>query len=153
MTDPLPPIRMGGHAVGFEALATLPASAPSGPVARVQQVVPVPGSGPGTEVLAALDTRGLVWAVGLDGQVGPSPMIDLRGALGFTDPGPEAGLRSIAFHPDFASEGAPGYGKVYLAYSAATSSRPGDARVFGTDRPALFDDVIAECPKARRCPT
>lgn len=106
MTDLLPLIRMSGHAVRAEPLATLPASAASGPVPRIQQVAQVPGGDvPGGEVLAVLDTRGLVWGLSAEGVVSDAPLIDLRGAGGFAEPGPEAGLRSVAFHPDFAREG------------------------------------------------
>ena len=138
--DPLPPVRASGFAFEARALTQLPVSADGGPVARIQQVAGVPG----TDVLAALDTRGLVWAVGADGAVAMEPMIDLRGANGFTEPGPESGLRSIAFHPDFATLGAAGYGKVYLAYSADAGSAPAGTQLFEAPGQVRFHDVVAE---------
>ena len=100
MDDVLPPVLYGDIELGFELIATVPASAASMPLARVQDVVLVPGL-PG--VLAALDTRGFVWLID-DGDAGATPFLDLTTAgLGFTEFGPESGLRSIAFHPDFAA--------------------------------------------------
>ncbi|MEM6680004.1 MAG: PQQ-dependent sugar dehydrogenase [Pseudomonadota bacterium] len=132
-------------AIAFVPLTTLPASAESGPVARVQQVVPVPGS---DGLLAALDTRGVVWIVERDGTVRKTPLIDLRapGDLsGFVEPGPESGLRSIAFHPDFATPGAAGEGRLYLAYSASESSALAGVPVFEVPGEATrFQDVVAE---------
>ena len=141
-TNPLPPVSTGDATVGFDLLATLPPSAQGQPVARVQQVIPVPGL---EDALAALDTRGIVWLV--EGStVRQTPLLSLSGGIaGFVEPGAEAGLRSIAFHPDFAQEGAAGFGKVYLAYSATTASAPASVEVFATpNNPAGFHDVITE---------
>ena len=59
------------------------------------------------------------------------PFLDLRDARGdalFTD-AQQAGLRSLAFHPDFAREGTPGYGLVYTASSETEGSAEEGSRV------------------------
>lgn len=160
--DLLPPTRVGGI-VGFELVATAPATAPlpteTFPIGtRIQDIQPVPGL---ADTYAVLDTRGVVWLLEGD-TIRPEPLIDLRtpeaAGLDFvpTTGFGENGLRSIAFHPDFANPEAEGYGKVYLAYSAkATAAARGDTRVFDYDvsnpdpgftAPAapVFDDVVAE---------
>ncbi len=127
--------------LGFEPIVTLPPTAASGAMARIQQVVPVPGL---ERTLAALDTRGVIWLVE-DGAVRDAPLLDLRGALGFVEPGPEAGLRSLAFHPEFATPAAPGFGKLYVAFSAAPASPRDGAPLFeAPGRSAEFHDVVAE---------
>lgn len=137
----LPPIESDAVSVGFESVAVLPPSAAGQPLARVQQVVSVPGL---DDAYAALDTRGLVWLIE-DGAVRETPLADLRGTGGFVEPGGEAGLRSIAFHPDFATPGTEGFGRLYLAYSAGAESQPGDAPVFSAPGAgAEFFDVVEE---------
>ena len=66
------------------------------------------------------DTRGILWAVVTAGGT-PSNYLDLRiEDVGFhPDEFPqEAGFMAFAFHPDFAKEGAAGYGKFYTTFSA-----------------------------------
>ncbi|MEM7528951.1 MAG: PQQ-dependent sugar dehydrogenase [Pseudomonadota bacterium] len=131
--------------LGFEPFVTLPATAPDQPFARIQEVVPVPGT---ADTLAVLDTRGVVWLVE-GGVVQPGPFIDLsEGALGFVEPGPESGLRSIAFHPGYADPASAGFGKVYLAFSASPESAAPGTRLFQSGEGALFHDVVAELSTA-----
>ena len=139
--DPLPPVADAGTALGFDLLATVPSEGAE--PAAVQELAEIPGSG---GALAAVDTRGLVWLLEEGGAVRGEPILDLRDAgAGFERSGPESGLRSAAFHPDFATEGAEGFGKVYVAYSATVASAPEGTRVFETGGPAAeFHDVYAE---------
>ena len=132
--------------LGLERIATLSRTAGSGPVARIQQVIDAPD---GSDRLYAVDTRGLILAIE-DGEVLPEPVLDLRGrsdvlVSGGTSGG-EYGLRSFAFHPDFANPDSDGYGVVYTTHSAPTSSRPGGVELFETfdviNSP--FDSVLAE---------
>ena len=85
--------------------------------ARVQYLLPVPG--PGAR-LAFNDTRGVLYMTDAAGAA-PQVYLDLRRrAVGFTnarDVG-ESGFMGFAFHPEFATAGAPGYGKLYTAFSA-----------------------------------
>ena len=92
--NPLPPVHRSGLEAGLVEILTLPATAGSGPPARVQQFVQAQD---GSDRFYALDTRGVVWRVE-DGVVAPRPFLDLRPmGIGFVEPGSESGLRSIAF--------------------------------------------------------
>lgn len=142
--NPIPePILRSGLAVGLELIATLPASDTEGAVARIQQLVTQPGS----DRLYAVDDRGLISVLD-HGEVLTEPLLDLREAgVGFLWPTGEAGLRSLAFHPDFARPGTDGFGKLYTVHSATlTSGQPG-VRVFeagGDGVPPLYHDVVTE---------
>ncbi|MGF1552140.1 MAG: PQQ-dependent sugar dehydrogenase [Paracoccaceae bacterium] len=136
MNETLP---SSGITVGYELVARVPDI--EGRPARLQEVERIPDS----DRLAALDTGGVIWLTGDDG-TRETPILDLRDAgVGFELVNREADLRTVAFHPDFATEGAAGYGKLYVAYSAEIDSRPEGVRVFpATAREPLFDDVVAE---------
>ena len=54
------------------------------------------------------------------------------------------GLRSFAFHPDFARKGAPGRGKLYTVTTETVASRPAGVRLFAGPYPAALHDVVAE---------
>jgi Ca2+-binding RTX toxin-like protein len=144
--NPLPPIKPSGLEVALEEVVTLPATADSGPSARIQQVVQ---AGDGSNRFYALDTRGVVWVV-QDGEVATKPFLDLRSLdIGFVEPGAEAGLRSIAFHPDFERPGSPGFGKLYTVHSAAPASAQPGVQLFhvpleGPATEVLFHDVVTE---------
>ncbi len=161
MSSELFPLPSVGGVVSYELLATAPdtTSLNQGELfnstTRIQDIQLIPGT---TDSYAVLDTRGVVWLL-QDGAFRTEPIVDLNGTdLGFvpTQGFGENGLRSIAFHPDFAEEGADGYGKVYLAYSAEPEERPADTKVFEFDNSnpdpdiapvptePVFDEVIAE---------
>jgi len=142
--NPIPePITRSGLAVGLELFATLPASASSGAVTRLQQLVTRPGS----DLLYSVDDRGLISVID-DGEVRAKPLLDLRDAgVGFHWPSGEAGLRSLAFHPDFARLGTDGFGKLYTVHSATLTSGQAGVRVFeagGDGVPPLYHDVVTE---------
>ena len=87
------------------------------PRARIQYLLPVPG--PGSR-LAFNDLRGVLYLTDASGAP-PEVYLDLRTqGLGFTNANHpiESGLMGFAFHPEFATAGAPGYGKLYTAFSA-----------------------------------
>ena len=56
------------------------------------------------------------------------------------------GLRSFAFHPDFAKPGAAGFGKLYTATTETVASRPAGVKVFDNPAPytVIHDGVVAE---------
>lgn len=115
-----PPVRASGLTLQLTKIADFPNTGGS-PASRVQEVIdPVDGR----DWLYATDTRGVVWVID-DGQARPQPFLDLRGRGDFEPGGGEAGLRSIAFHPDFQTPGSPGYGKVYASYTAPVAKPPG----------------------------
>ncbi len=160
MPSELFPLPSVGGVVSYELLATAPdtTSLNQGELfnstTRIQDIQLIPGT---TDSYAVVDTRGVVWLLE-DGVFRDDPIVDVNGAgLGFvpTFGFGENGLRSVAFHPDFAVEGADGQGKVYLVYSADPTARPSDTKVFefddsnpDADTPppiaAIFDEVIAE---------
>lgn len=93
--------------------------------ARVQYLKPIPD---GSGRLMFSDVRGLLYVVSADGS-SLSTYLDLRARdvdffnVAFPN---ESGLLGFAFHPDFASAGKPGYGKLYVGFSSAPKN-PDDA--------------------------
>ena len=78
--------------------------------------------------LAFNDTRGILYLTDIDGRA-PRVYLDLREeAVDFSSAAfpNEAGFMGFAFHPEFAQEGRPGYGKLYTAYSATPASGTAD---------------------------
>ena len=125
LADPIPePIAKGPLRVAAEAFVRAPPSrdmaTPGGTnsaYARIQYLLPVPGPG---GRLAFNDTRGLLYLTDSTGAA-PQVYLDLRNeGVGFTNANfpNEAGFMGFAFHPQFATVGAPGYGKLYTAFSA-----------------------------------
>ena len=141
--DPLPPIEESGLGVALVEYASLPRSG-SGAVNRIQQLVTADD---GSDRFYSVDTRGEVLVIE-DGTVRSQPFLDLPSLnAGFTEVGNEGGLRSLAFHPDFANPGSAGYGKVYTVYPATPASRPADVKLFDVPGGAdvvRFHDVVAE---------
>ena len=89
--------------------------------ARLQYLLPIPD---GSGRLAFNDVRGLLYLTDAQGRP-PTVYLDLRtqdvdfyNAL-FPN---EAGLLGFAFHPEFGMAGKPGYGKLYLGFSAGPDS-------------------------------
>lgn len=110
--DPFPqPIAAteGVITVGFEEFAQLPAG-DDGQAARPNILVQEPTTGR----IFINDMRGSLYNVGADGQV--STYLDLdddRWGIQVQSAFSERGFHSFAFHPQFAQQGAPGYGKFY----------------------------------------
>ena len=122
------PIRRSGVQVEVDEVVRTP-SLGRAPEAGLVQLEPAPD---GSGRLFAVDQRGVVH-VYLRGEdrLLDDPFLDLREALGdalFTD-AQQAGLRSLAFHPDFARAGTSGYGLVYTASSETEEGAEEGARV------------------------
>ncbi len=129
LEDPIPEnIRKGDLVVGAEEFVRVPQTSHSSEGrqtnhadARIQYLIPV-GDGSGRLVLN--DLRGLLYVTDERGKT-PVTFLDIRDHdVGFDDsmfPN-ETGLVSVAFHPQFGSEGTPGFGKFYTAYSAGSDS-------------------------------
>ena len=93
--------------------------------------------------LFANDSRGKIWLI--NGSTGATQLfLDLQKArAGALRIAPKArGLRSFAFHPDFARAGRPGHRKLYTV--STESVRSGGTKVFGGPFTVLFHDVVAE---------
>ena len=122
LADPIPErIVKGQLRVAVEPFVRAPASdmepGSNAAYARIQYLLPVPGLG---ARLAFNDTRGILYLTDAAG-ASPQVYLDLRQEdVGFTNATfpHEAGFMGFAFHPQFATAGAPGYGKLYTAFSA-----------------------------------
>jgi glucose/arabinose dehydrogenase len=105
----------------------------------------------GSGKLFVVDQPGVVYTI-LDGQLQPTPFLDLSsrvvtplGIIGSLDENDydERGQFGIAFHPDFAVQGSPGYQKIYTY----TSEPVAGAADFTTDPPIAeinHQSVVAE---------
>ena len=138
----LPPIEPADVTLQLEHVVDFPVTG-AAPPTRVQEIVDPPD---GVERFYAVDTRGVVWVIE-DETVRPVPFLDLRDRADAALADGEAGLRSLAFHPDYQDPSAAGFGKVYTSYTAPVASREPDVAVFeqppGLGAP-VFDSVIAE---------
>ena len=133
LQDPIPEkIEKGDLVVGAEEFVRAPQTSDSSTgvptnqaYARIQYLMPV-GDGSGRLILN--DLRGLLYMTDETGKA-PVTYLDVRDEdIGFDDsmfPN-ESGLVSVAFHPQFADEGQPGFGKFYTAYSARSDSGVAD---------------------------
>lgn len=94
--------------VGYEEVASIPESdgQPARPMLMVYEA--------GTDRYFVNDMRGPLHTLGDDGEVRPYLNIDdPRWDFPVESSGRERGFQSFALHPQFAEEGAPGYGKLY----------------------------------------
>ena len=148
VTDPVPdPIRKGDLVVEATEFVRAPRTDESAldaitnlAYARIQFLTPV-GDGSGRLVLN--DLRGLLYITDENGMA-PVTYLDIRTRdVGFDDsmfPN-ETGLVGVAFHPQFATAGTPGFGKFYTAYSARSDSGRAD---YLDDDAASHESVIRE---------
>ena len=93
--------------------------------ARIQYLLPIPD---GSGRLVFNDLRGILYLTDASGR-DPVVYLDVRTqGVGFYNAAypNETGLLGFAFHPEFADEGEPGYGKFYTAFSAVPAG-------FGSD--------------------
>ena len=113
ITDPFPtPINTaeGVIAVNFAEFATIP-DVPGGEAPRMNTLVDEPG----TRRLFVHTMRGPIYSVSYDGKT-VSEYLDINAAawgVSVNFAGSERGFQSLAFHPQFAQRGTPGYGKFY----------------------------------------
>ena len=133
VNDPIPdPIRKGDLIVEATRFVRAPRTDESAldaitnlAYARIQYLTPI-GDGSGRLVLN--DLRGPLYITDESGME-PVTYLDIRTRdVGFDDsmfPN-ETGLVGIAFHPQFADAGTPGFGKFYTAYSATSDSGRAD---------------------------
>lgn len=138
------PIRRSGVRVEVDEVVRTPRLG-SAPEAGLVQLESAPD---GSGRLFAVDQRGVVH-VYLRGEdrLLPEPFLDLREARGdalVTDL-QQSGLRSLAFHPDFARPGSPGYGVVYTSSSETVESAAEGTRVLRSQAgTAARHGVVAE---------
>lgn len=129
LADPIPAkISKGDIAVIAQEFLRLPQTLDSSAVpltndayARLQYMQPIPD---GSGRLAINELRGVLYIYNEEANT-LDAFLDIRDRdIGFDDsmyPN-ETGLAGFAFHPQFAQQGRPGYGKFYTAFSAASNS-------------------------------
>ena len=96
---------------------------------------------PSTRRLFVSDMHGLLYAVTPDGRT-VTPYLDLRDpkwGVGVQSRGRERGLQSFTLHPQFATTGAPGFGKLYTYVDVSNQAPAPD---FTTPNPTSTHDLV-----------
>lgn len=86
--------------------------------------------------LFVVEQPGLIRVVE-NGQLLPPPFIDLRDRVGSV--GNEQGLLSVAFHPDYAEEGATGFGSFFVNYTDYSGDTQIERFTVSADDPNVAD--------------
>jgi hypothetical protein len=111
--DPFPepiPAEEGVIRVNYVEFATIPDF--NGAAPRVMHLV----TEPGTRRMFAVNMQGPLYSISYDGR-SVALYIDVndpRWGVRVQSQGSERGIQSFAFHPQFAQQGTPGYGKFYI---------------------------------------
>jgi len=103
--------------------------------------------GDGTARVFACDSRGKLLSINT-GTGSATLALDLKKTRGanFPTPSQQMGLRSVAFHPDFARSGRLGYRKLYTAHTETAASRAASVPLFAMapTTPVDHHNVITE---------
>ncbi|MDY6928594.1 MAG: PQQ-dependent sugar dehydrogenase [Pseudomonadota bacterium] len=93
----------------------------------------------------SVDLDGYVYTIDNEKLIN-EPFLDVNAALGdvFVRNDTEKGLTSMAFHPNFARPGLPGFGKIYTATTERYGSGKPDFKEVNTGRTPSHLDVIRE---------
>jgi Glucose / Sorbosone dehydrogenase len=140
--DPFPkPINTteGAIAVNYVEFATIP-DMPSGEAPRMNTLVDEPG----TKRMFVNTMQGQIYSVSYDGKT-VVEYLDINAAawaVNVNFQGSERGFQSLAFHPQFAQRGAPGYGKFYTYTD--TSNMPPKADFVPAGTGHTHDTVLLE---------
>jgi glucose/arabinose dehydrogenase len=143
--DPIVPrIEKGPVVVGLVDFSSPPVSSTQRPLARLNYLLHAKD---GASRVYVCDTRGKLWLINTsDGSA--SLFLDVKKALGdaFPTPSPQMGLRSFAFHPDFALSGRPGYRRLYTVHTGTAASRAASVPLFSMapSTPVDHHNVITE---------
>jgi len=141
-TDPFPDPIGSGHApivVDYVEFAVIPGVGDAPP--RMTILV----TEPGTRRMFVTDMNGPIHSVSYDGQT-VTPYLDTNDpqwGYAIQSRGNERGLQSLAFHPQFAEQGAPGYGKLYTWVDILDSAPDPDFRP-GPESRDSHDTVLLE---------
>ncbi len=142
-TDPFPaPINATDDIIKvsfieFAALPDLGGQQPSRPMLLVDE--------PGTRRLFTNDMRGPLYVISRDGKSGAALYLDVndqKWGVNINSSGNERGFQSFAFHPQFARQGTPGFGKFYTYTDTANTTATPDFRPGGGKR--THDTVLLE---------
>jgi hypothetical protein len=139
-----PLIQKSGIAVELVDFSTPPRTSAKPPYTQLNFLYHV---GDGSGRLFTNDTRGKIWQI--DRSTGRTRLfLDLAAArvAAFVDSTTHIGLglRSFAFHPDFARPGTRGHRKLYTINAETPASWNGTTPLFTDDYPVHHHDVLAE---------
>jgi hypothetical protein len=139
-TDPFPtPISTANPiVVNYREFATIPDS--NGEPPRVMLLVDEPGS----RRLFVNTMRGALYSVSYDGRT-VTPYLDVndpKWGVPVQSAGNERGFQSFAFHPQFAQQGARGYGRFYTYTDTSNTTPVADFAAPGANR--THDTVLLE---------
>jgi hypothetical protein len=137
---PLPPVTRSGRSAEIVDFVQIPPSSAVRPRARINLLG---HAGDGSGRLFVNDMLGKLWVIE-NGAVQPQPFLDLAAALGsaFDTLGTQVGFSTFAFHPDFATPGAAGFGKLYTSHAEKPFSGTPDFPA--PLAPVTFHSVLAE---------
>jgi glucose/arabinose dehydrogenase len=86
----------------------------------IDRPVFVTHAGDGSGRLFVIEQEGAIRIIDADGNLLPTKFMDIDGTvIGGDSGGNEQGLLGLAFHPDYATEGADGEGKFYVNYTGS----------------------------------
>ena len=142
--NPIPtPIALGPIRLSLQDFCTPPPTRASRPRAMLNYLYHA-GDGSGRVFVA--DSRGKLWAVDRAGTA--TLFLDLAQARGgkivFETSTMYLGLRTFAFHPDFAIAGRPGFRRLYTVNTEVPEVPPGVPVLRDPAIPVYYHDVIAE---------
>ena len=131
-------ISKGNVVVDLENFAILPNSGSGNLPARASALLTAPDGR-----LFVNDQRGILYTISIDGAT-VTPYLDIRAYVPLLSDDGERGFQTFAFHPDFTTRGAAGYGKFYTVGSQS------DTTVAATFTPGVsgagrdHDEVLLE---------
>ncbi|MCA9254856.1 MAG: PQQ-dependent sugar dehydrogenase [Phycisphaerales bacterium] len=118
-------------------------AAPFGSIPSADRMSYLHHAGDGSGRVFLSTQNGQVWVFDADGNRDATPFIDLPSALPgrfrYVDIGAN-GLRGFAFHPDYATPGAPGYGVFYTSHSEHFQSDGPNGADYGLDPNWIIND-------------
>ena len=142
--DPIPErIQMGPIRLALTDFCTPPTNRTARPKALLNYLYHA-GDGSGRVFVA--DSRGRIWAIDASGTASLFlDLVPIRGASIYIETSTKyLGLRTFAFHPDFALAGRPGFRRFYTVNTEVPASPPGVPVLADPTIPILYHDVIAE---------
>ena len=130
--------KQGVIGVSFVEFATIPVEGLGAP--RLMHMIAEPAS----KRLFVSTMRGSLYSISYDGKT-VTPYLDISNGLwgiGVQFQGPERGLQSFVFHPEFDQRGKPGYGKFYTHVDTSNTTAQADFSSGASSR--SHDTVLLE---------
>ena len=142
--NPIPArIALGSLRLSLRDFCTPPPTRATRPRAMLNYLYHA-GDGSGRVFVA--DSRGKLWAISPSGTA--SLFLDIvpirRGSIYLEPSTKYLGLRTFAFHPDFAVAGRPGFRRFYTVNTEVPAAPPGVPVLADPAIPVLYHDVVAE---------